>query len=163
MFLQRGVVSRLKFRRQLRRVPPVRLLTRGLGGSQFPVETRAPVSFLSEQVFERCLALVRGGTIDRGALPGVLMRSFRFCERVVERSSSCDGFSQVGTELRFAPAEMLGRGGRVRPSSLSRLVERSRRDTQFSGERVPRLSGLRQAHRELRVALRELVGERDCF
>ena len=144
-------------------MPTVRFLTRRLGGSKFPIKTRASVSFLSEQAFERCLALVRGGTIDRGALSGVLMRSLRFCERIVERSSSCDGFSQVGTELRFAPAEILGRGGRVRPSSLSRLVECSRRDTQFSGERVPRLSGLRQAHRELRVALRELVGERDCL
>jgi len=136
---------------------------RGLGGSKSPLETRAPVSFLSEQVFERCLALVRGGKIDRGALSGVLVRSFRFCECAVERSSSGGGFSQVGTEFRFAPAEMLGRGGGVRPASLSRLGERSRCDSQFSGERVTRLSGLRQARRELRVPLRELVGESDCL
>ncbi|MCA1649412.1 MAG: hypothetical protein LC753_03750 [Acidobacteria bacterium] len=100
-------------------MPSVRLLMRGRGGNESLVETRAPVSFLREQVFERCLALIRGGKIDRGALSGVLVRSFRFCERVVERSSSGDGFSQVGTEFRFAPAEMLGRGGRVRPASLS--------------------------------------------
>ena len=134
---------------------------RGLRRQKVPVETRAPVSFLTEQVFEHRLALVRGGKIDRGALPRVLMRSFRFCECDFERSSSGDGFSQVGTEFRFAPAEMLGRGGRVRPARLSRRIERSRGDTQFSGERVTRTRGLRQARRELRVPLRELVGERD--
>ena len=74
VFLQRRVVSRLKFL-QLRRMPTVRFLTRRLRGSKFPVKTRASVSFLSEQAFERCLALVRGGTINRGALYGVLMRS----------------------------------------------------------------------------------------
>ena len=67
VFLQRGVVSRVKLREprggrcQLRRVTTVRLLTRGLSGSKFLVETRAPVSFLREQVFERCLALIRRG------------------------------------------------------------------------------------------------------
>ena len=160
MFLQRVVVSRLKFR-ALRRVTTIRLLTHCLGGGKLLVETRAPVNFLREQVFKRCLALVRGGKIDRGALPGFLMRSFRFCERGVERSSSGDRFSQVVTEFRFAPAEMFGCGGRIGPASLSRLVERSRCDTQFSDARVTRQRGLRQARRELRVPLRELVGERD--
>ena len=76
VFLQRGVVTRLQFRAsrrslcQLRRVTTVRFLTRGLGGSQFPVETRALVSFLREQVFERCQTLVRCG----GAVLGLLIR-----------------------------------------------------------------------------------------
>jgi hypothetical protein len=159
-------LSRLKFRearpglRQLRRVAAVRFLMRGLGGRQFPVETRAPVGFLSEQVLERCLPLVRGGKIDRGALPGVLMRSVRFRKGVGERRFSRDSFSQVGKELRFAAAEVIGRGDRVRPARLPRLLERRRCDTRFSGERVTRLSGLRQARRELRVPLRQLVGER---
>ena len=90
VFLTRRVVSRLKFREsrrgpcQFRRVPPVRVLMRGLGGTELPVETRASVGFLSEQVFERGLALVRGGKVARGGLTGVLMRRFCFDERVLE-------------------------------------------------------------------------------
>ena len=160
--LECGVMPQLKVRKR-RRVSPLRLLMRGLGVGESPVEAGAPVGFLSDQVFERRLALVGGGKIDRGAFSRRLMRGFRFCQRVVERRSSGDGFSEIGTELRFAPAEVLGRGGRVCPARLSRLVERSRCDTQFGGERVARVRGLRQARRELRVPLRELVGEGDCL
>ena len=157
---QRGVVSRLKFR-ELRSVPPFCLLMRSLHGREVPVETRAPVNFLAEQVVEHRLALVRGGHIDRGALPRVLMRSIRFCESDFERGSRSGGFSQAGSEFRFPPAEVIGGGGRVSPAPLSRRIEGTRGTTQFSGQRITRTRGLRQARRELRVALRELVGERD--
>ena len=157
---QRGVVSRLKFR-ELRSVPPFCLLMRSLHGREVPVETRAPVNFLAEQVVEHRLALVRGGHIDRGALPRVLMRSIRFCESDFERGSRSGGFSQVGSEFRFPPAEVIGGGGRVSAAPLSRRIEGTRGTTQFSGQRITRTRGLRQARRELRVALRELVGERD--
>ena len=147
VFLERGVVSHLKFReprrgaRQLFRVLVVRSLSRGLGGGQLPVETGAPVSLLREQVFERSLTLVRGRKIDFGALSGVLMRGFRFGERVGERPSSGDGFCQVRTEFRFASSELLRRGRQP----------------------VARLSGLRQVRREHGVPLREQVGEGNRF
>src|SRR5688572_6745939 len=136
--LQRGVVSRLKLHERgrglclLRRVPPGRLLLRGFGVGESPVEAGAPVGFLTEQVLERGLALGRGGKIGRGALARLLIRRFRFREHFVERSSDGEGVSQFVTVFRFALAEMLGRGGRVRPASLPRLVERSGYDRQFS-------------------------------